>query len=64
MVCVGRLYLLDVGLSLCAMPCLGLCITTTLWAVPGGRVIGGGLGHVAEKGGRGKGMYGCYGRVG
>jgi hypothetical protein len=32
----GR-YLLDVGLSLCAMPGLGLCITTALGAVTGGR---------------------------
>jgi hypothetical protein len=37
----GR-YLLDVGLSFCAMPCLGLCIATALRAVTGspGRATG------------------------
>jgi hypothetical protein len=36
----GR-YLLDVGLSFCAMPRLGLCITTALGAVTGspGRAV-------------------------
>ena len=42
--CAGEelVYLLDVGLSFCAMPRLGLCITTALRAVTAnrGRVVG------------------------
>jgi len=66
----GLLKLLDVGLSLRAMPCLGLCITAALGAVTSrGRVIACWLGHVVEQsgnGGRGKVVVnGCwYGRVG
>jgi hypothetical protein len=53
----GWQYLLDVGLSLRAMPCLGFCITTALWAVAaGGRAIGSCLGHVVRQGGNGGGV--------
>ena len=52
----GWQYLLDVGLSLRAMPCLGFCITTALGAVAaGGRAIGSCLGHVVRQGGNGGG---------
>ena len=45
------MHLFDVGLSLCAMPCLGLCITAPLGAVGAGGGLGIGccLGHVVQE---------------
>lgn len=47
-------YLLDVGLSLRAMPCLGLCITAALGAVTGsGGRVACCLCHVVKQSGKG-----------